>query len=78
MAAYHNVPVRDGFGNFATLLQDVTLSPTMAFSRSMLQSAAAPPGQIANENYARELMKLLSICPNQLKPDGTLVLYHRR
>jgi uncharacterized protein (DUF1800 family) len=41
---------------------------------NMLNSAKAPAGQIANENYARELMQLFTIGIDQLNDDGTLKL----
>jgi uncharacterized protein (DUF1800 family) len=41
---------------------------------NMLNSAKAPAGQIANENYARELMQLFTIGINQLNQDGSFQL----
>jgi len=71
---YHNMLAQNAFTNFSTILHDVTLSPGMGAYLNMLNSAQAPAGQIANENYARELMQLFSIGLNQLNQDGTLQL----
>jgi uncharacterized protein (DUF1800 family) len=71
---YHNTLAQDAFTNFSTIMNDVTLSPGMGAYLNMLNSAKAPAGQIANENYPRELMQLFTIGLNQLNPDGTLQL----
>ncbi len=71
---YHNTLAQDAFTNFSTILNDVTLSPGMGAYLNMLNSAKAPAGQIANENYARELMQLFTIGLNQLNQDGSLQL----
>jgi uncharacterized protein (DUF1800 family) len=71
---YHNTLAQDAFTNFSTIMHDVTLSPAMGDYLNMLDSAAAPAGQIANENYPRELMQLFTIGIYQLNQDGTLQL----
>jgi uncharacterized protein (DUF1800 family) len=71
---YHNTLAQDAFTNFSTIMQDVTLSPGMGAYLNMLNSAKAPAGQIANENYARELMQLFTIGLDQLNQDGSLQL----
>ena len=68
---YHNTLAQDAFTNFSTIMNDVTLSPGMGAYLNMLNSAKAPTGQIANENYARELMQLFTIGLNELNSDGT-------
>jgi uncharacterized protein (DUF1800 family) len=68
---YQNMLVKDAFGNFSTVLHDVTLSPAMGLYLNMLNSAKPPAGQIANENYAREAMQLFSIGLYLLNQDGT-------
>lgn len=75
-AAYYDLLVRGAFGNFRTLLEDVTRSPVMGAYLSHLRSAKANParGTSADENYAREVMQLFTIGLNQLQPDGTLRL----
>jgi uncharacterized protein (DUF1800 family) len=71
---FHNALANDAFGNFRTVMQDVTLSPAMGAYLNVLNSAAPATGQIANENYARENMQLFSIGLYQLNQDGTLQL----
>ena len=71
---YHNMLAQDAFTNFSTILNDVSVSPGMGAYLNMLDSAKAPAGHIANENYARELMQLFTIGINQLNQDGTLQL----
>lgn len=72
--AYHNMLANDAFGNFATIMHDVTLSPAMGAYLNMLNSAKPATGQIANENYPRELMQLFTLGLNKLNQDGTLQL----
>ena len=76
LANYYDMLANDSFGNFRTLLQDVTLSPVMGNYLNMLHNAKANPakGTAADENYAREIMQLFTIGLNQLQPDGTLKL----
>jgi uncharacterized protein (DUF1800 family) len=75
VTTYQNTLANDAFGNFYTMVKDVTLSPGMGAYLNMLNSAK--PGvvggvaQIANENYARELMQLFTIGLVMLNQDGT-------
>ncbi len=71
---YHNMLLQDAFGNFATIMNDVTLSPAMGAYLNMLDSNKPGNGQIANENFAREMMQLFTIGIDELNPDGSLVL----
>ncbi len=70
--AYHNMLANDAFVNFRTLMQDVTLSPAMGDYLNMLNSAKPAAGQIANENYPRELMQLFTIGLYMLNQDGSV------
>jgi uncharacterized protein (DUF1800 family) len=78
VTSFQNTLANDSFGNFYTVMKDVTLSPGMGAYLNMLNSAK--PGvvsgvpQIANENYARELMQLFTVGLDMLSPDGTLQL----
>jgi uncharacterized protein (DUF1800 family) len=72
--SYHNLLADDAFGNFRQLLNDVTTSPAMGAYLNMLNSNVAPAGQIANENYARELMQLFTTGLYLLNADGSLQL----
>ena len=68
---YYNILLQDAFANWRQLMTDVTLSPGMGDFLNMANSAKAPAGQIANENFARENMQLFSLGPNLLNADGT-------
>ncbi len=71
---FHNALANDAFSNFSTIMKDVALSPAMGLYLNMLDSAAPAPGQIANENFARENMQLFTLGVNLLNPDGSLQL----
>jgi uncharacterized protein (DUF1800 family) len=68
-----NMLQKDAFGNFSTLLNDVTLSPTMGRYLDMVGNDKPDPnsGTEPNENYAREVLQLFSIGLAQLNPDGS-------
>ncbi len=76
VANYYDILGNGAFGNFRTLLENVTLSPMMGMYLSSLRNAKADPvtGQTPDENYAREIMQLFTIGLDQLQPDGTLLL----
>ena len=76
LPAYYDVLVRDAFGNYRQLLEDITLNPAMGAYLNMLQNDKADPsrGTLPNENYARELMQLFSIGLYDLNLDGSLTL----
>ena len=69
--SFHNALAADAFGNFRTLMKDVTLSSAMGAYLNMLNSAKPVTGQIANENYPRELMQLFTTGLYRLNQDGT-------
>jgi uncharacterized protein (DUF1800 family) len=73
LADYQNILLKDALGNYRTLLQDVTLSPTMGHYLDMANSDATNPqnGTVPNQNYAREILQLFSIGLVELNPDGT-------
>ncbi|MGC2194574.1 MAG: DUF1800 domain-containing protein [Terriglobales bacterium] len=71
--SWMNMLQKDAFGTFSTLLNDVTLSPTMGNYLDMVRNDKPDPnsGREPNENYAREILQLFSIGLAQLNPDGT-------
>ena len=71
MPFYLNTLANDAFTNYRTIMQDVTLTPQMGAYLNMLNSGAPGKGQIANENFAREMMQLFSLGPDLLNPDGS-------
>jgi uncharacterized protein (DUF1800 family) len=76
MADYQNMLLKDAFANYRTLLQDVTLSPVMGHYLDMANNAKSDEatGTSPNENYAREILQLMSIGVNELNADGSLQL----
>lgn len=79
VTAYHDVLMDHAFGDFRSLLEKVTLQPSMGLYLSHLRNAKADPetGSLPDENYAREVMQLFTIGLNELQPDGTLKLSDR-
>jgi uncharacterized protein (DUF1800 family) len=74
VTSFQNTLANDAFGNFYTMMRDVTLSPGMGAYLNMLNSAKPTGTEIANENYGRELMQLFTVGLDMLNPDGTLQL----
>lgn len=70
---YYDILVRNAFGNYRDLLEEVTLNPVMGDYLSMKGNRKPDPEQNIrpDENYARELLQLFSIGPTLLNPDGT-------
>lgn len=73
LAEYYDVLVRNAFGNYRQLLEDVTLSPAMGLYLSMLRNnkADAASGRHPDENFAREVQQLFSIGLYKLNLDGS-------
>ena len=73
MVQWANMFQKDAFGNFSTLLNDVTLSPVMGNYLDMVNNDKPNPStnSRANENYAREILQLFSVGLDVLNPDGT-------
>jgi uncharacterized protein (DUF1800 family) len=69
-APYLQTIDRNAFGNFRTMLFDITLNPGMGRYLDMAGNSRVAP----NENYARELMQLFSIGTDMLNQDGTPIL----
>ena len=72
VGAYLDILEANAFGNFRTLLQQISTSPAMGvyltFRNNQKANAA---GALPDENYARELMQLFTIGLNELNADGT-------
>ena len=67
MTVYLQALDRGAFGNYRTILQDITLNPEMGDYLDMRLSTRTNP----NENFAREVLQLFSIGVNELNLDGT-------
>ena len=75
-ADFYDLLARNAFGDFRKLLEEVTLHPAMGVYLSMLgnQKAVAGTNLRPDENYAREVMQLMSIGLVELNIDGTTKL----
>ena len=73
LAFWMDTIYKNAFGNYRTLLRDVTLQPAMGYYLNMLGNDKEDPatGRMPSENYAREVMQLFSIGLVQLNTDGT-------
>ena len=80
VAGYLDMLGENAFGNFRTLIEDVSLHPMMGLYLSHLRNQKADPalGRVPDENYARELMQLFTIGLHELNQDGTVRLDSRR
>ena len=56
------------FGNYGTLLREITLNPAMGKYLDLGNSITPSP----NENYAREVMQLFTLGPVMLNQDGSM------
>ncbi len=72
-ASFLDMTARNAFGNFRTLLEDVTRHPTMGIYLSHFRNEKEDPatGRTPDENYAREVLQLFSIGLWELNIDGT-------
>jgi uncharacterized protein (DUF1800 family) len=68
MVAYHQLLSKNAFGNYRTLMNDITLNPGMGNYLDMVRSTKNNP----NENYAREILQLFNVGLFMLNQDGTL------
>ncbi|MEM6319574.1 MAG: DUF1800 family protein [Bacteroidota bacterium] len=73
LANYYDMLMRNSFGNFRDLLEDVTFHPAMGVYLTHMNNPKANPAinQFPDENYAREIMQLFSIGLYELNPDGS-------
>jgi len=65
--AYHKVLSRNAFGNYRTLMQEMTLNPAMGTYLDMVRNSRND----LNENFAREVLQLFTIGLFQLNQNGT-------
>ncbi len=72
VADYHDMLGKYAFGNFRDLLQGVALHPMMGLYLSHLRSQKESGARVPDENFAREVMQLMTIGLYQLNQDGSL------
>jgi uncharacterized protein (DUF1800 family) len=71
VASYYDTLAKYAFGNYRDLLQAVALHPMMGLYLSHLHNQKESGTRTPDENFAREIMQLMSIGLYQLNPDGT-------
>jgi len=73
LANYYDILLRNAFGNYRDLLEEITLNPVMGEYLSMKGNRKPEPSENirSDENYARELLQLFSIGQVLLDEDGT-------
>lgn len=71
---YYDLLLKNSFGNFRDLIEDVTLNPMMGRYLSMLKNRKPDPKRNIrpDENYAREIMQLFTIGLVELNLDGSI------
>jgi uncharacterized protein (DUF1800 family) len=76
VAQYHDILLRNAFGNYRTLLREMSVSPIMGTYLTLVNSqrANATTGAQPDENYIRELWQLFTIGTFRLNANGTLIL----
>ncbi len=76
LANYYDILVRNAFGNYRDLVEEITLSPVMGEYLSMKgnQKPNVEDNLRPDENYARELLQLFSIGLSMLNDDGTPIV----
>lgn len=72
-ASFYDMLGDNAFGNYRTLLEQVSLHPAMGVYLTWIanQKADAATGRHPDQNYARESMQLMTIGLYQLNLDGT-------
>ncbi len=73
MSRYQSIMFNNAFGNFQTILQQVTLNPAMGNYLDMANNDHASGTRVPNENYAREIMQLFSVGLDELNDDGSTI-----
>ena len=71
LVPYLQMLSKNAFGNYRTLLGEITVSPQMGKYLDLANSNKAGIAGGTNENYARELMQLFTIGLVKLNQDGT-------
>jgi uncharacterized protein (DUF1800 family) len=80
MAAWYDLLESKSTGTYRELLESVALSPMMGLYLSHLRNQKADPvtGRVPDQNFAREILQLMSIGIVKLNPDGTTFLQNNQ
>ena len=71
VAGFYDTLAVNAFGNFRSLLEAVSLHPAMGIYLTSLRNQKEDATRTPDENYAREVMQLMSIGLVELNPDGS-------
>lgn len=73
LANYYDMLLKNSFGNFRDLLEDVTFHPAMGVYLTHMNNPKSAPSlnRFPDENYAREVMQLFTIGLYELNQDGS-------
>jgi uncharacterized protein (DUF1800 family) len=71
VGSYYDMLANNAFGNFRTLLQSVALHPMMGVYMSHLRNQKESATRLPDENFAREIMQLMTIGLYKLNQDGS-------
>jgi uncharacterized protein (DUF1800 family) len=71
---YNDILNRNAFGNYRTLLREMTVSPIMGTYLTLVNSKKAQASAQPDENYIRELWQLFTVGTFRLNIDGSLQL----
>lgn len=72
VASYYDTLGKYAFGNFRDLLEAVALHPMMGVYLSHMRNQKSDGERLPDENFAREIMQLMTIGLYQLNQDGSL------
>jgi uncharacterized protein (DUF1800 family) len=71
VASYYDTLASNAFGNYRDLLEAVSLHPMMGIYLTSMRNQKESGTRVPDENYAREVMQLMSIGLVELNQDGT-------
>jgi len=76
VSQYQDILLRNAFGNYRTLIREMSVSPIMGTYLTLVNSQRAntATGAQPDENYIRELWQLFTIGTFRLNPNGTVML----
>ncbi|WUR14824.1 DUF1800 domain-containing protein [[Empedobacter] haloabium] len=74
VACYYDTLSANAFGNFRQLLEAVARHPMMGIYLSHMQNEPESETSTPDENFAREIMQLMSIGLHELNADGSVKL----
>lgn len=71
VASYYDMLGAHAFGNYRNLLEAVALHPMMGIYLTSIRNQKESGARVPDENFAREVMQLMSIGLYELNQDGT-------